>query len=146
MPSTQVLLKAVSLMLALFALPMSLLGFCCVITWQGLIFSAAAGLLGLGPLLYWIGDERGSVLQLWLGKIFSAAACIGFAVVLWQTPDAHTPETARIHSRYSDGGWHYDRFSIGSVLPEIDLPGHCTAAIAGTAAYIAAEITAEMTG
>lgn len=120
MPSPQVLLKAVSLMLALFALPMSLLGFCCVITWQGLLLSAAIGMLGIGPLLYWIGDERGSVLQVRLAKILLTLAGAGIALVLWQTPDAHMPETARIHSRYSDGGWHYDRFSVGSVLPEID--------------------------
>lgn len=120
MLSPQVILKSISLMLALFAVPLSLFGLCCVITWQGMLLSAAAGLLGLGPLLYWIGDERGSVLQMRLGITFFATACLGTAAVLWQTPDAHTPETARIHSRYSDGGWHYDRFSIGSVLPETD--------------------------
>ncbi len=120
MPSPQVLLKAASLLLALFALPLSLLGLCCVITWQGLLLSAAIGLLGLGPLLYWIGDDRGSVLQMRLAKSLLALAAAGIALVLWQTPDAHTPDSARIQSRYSDGGWHYDRFSIGSVLPEID--------------------------
>lgn len=120
MLSPQAILKSLALMLALFAVPLSLFGLCCVITWQGLLLSAAAGLLGLGPLLYWIGDERGSVLQMRLGITFVLAACIGSAAVLWQTPDARAPETARIHSRYSDGGWHYDRFSIGSVLPETD--------------------------
>lgn len=106
-------------MLALFAVPLSLFGLCCVITWQGMLLSAA-GLLGLGPLLYWIGDERGSVLQMRLSKTMLALAATGIMVVLWQTPTAHTPETARIHSRYSDGGWHYDRLALGSMLPEID--------------------------
>lgn len=120
MPSPQVLLKAASLMLALFALPLSLFGICCVITWQGLLLFAVIGLLGISPLLYWIGDERGSVLQMRLAKTLLALACAGIMAVLWQVPDARTSEASRIHSRYSDGGWHYDRFSIGSVLPEID--------------------------
>ncbi|MFC5454184.1 alpha/beta hydrolase [Prosthecobacter fluviatilis] len=120
MLSPQVILKSLALMLALFAVPLSLFGLCCVITWQGTLLSSAAGLLGLGPLLYWIGDKRGSTQQMRLGKIFVVTACIAAAVVLWQTPDARTSEASRIHSRYSDGGWHYDRFSIGSVLPEID--------------------------
>lgn len=120
MPSPQVILKSLALMLALFALPLSLFGLCCVITWQGLLLSAAFGMLGIGPLLYWIGDERGSVLQMRLAKTLLALACAGITTVLWQTPDARTSEASRIHSCYSDGGWHYDRFSIGSVLPEID--------------------------
>ncbi|MBN8421278.1 MAG: hypothetical protein J0L73_20355 [Verrucomicrobia bacterium] len=120
MSSPLVLLKAFALLLALFLGPLSMFGLCCMVTWQGLLLSAAIGALGIGPLLYWIGDERGSVLQMRLAQILLAVAGAGIALVLWQIPDAHTPETARIHSRYSDGGWHYERFATGSVLPEID--------------------------
>ncbi|WP_395747524.1 alpha/beta hydrolase [Prosthecobacter sp.] len=120
MLSPQVLLKSIALVLALVLLPLSLFGLCCVVTWAGVVLSASMGLLGIAPLLYWIGDERGSVLQMRLGKVLPALACAGIALVVWHTPDGHTPETARIHSRYADGGWHYYRFSLGGLLPEID--------------------------
>lgn len=120
MSSPLALLKALALMLALFLGPVALLGLCCMVTWHGLLLSASLGLLAVGPLLFWIGDERGSVIQMQMGKIFPVLACIGAAAALWYTPDARTPETARIHSRFSDGGWHYDCSSIGSFLPEID--------------------------
>jgi len=120
MSSPLVLLKAFALMLALVLAPLAVFGLCCMYTWQGKLLSAASGLLAISPLLYWIGDERGSMIQMQLGKISPLAACVGVAVALCQTPDAHTSATARIHSRFSDGGWHYDRSSIGSLLPEID--------------------------
>ena len=120
MSSPLVLLKAFALLLALALVPLAVFGFCCLVTWQGLLLSAAIGLLAISPLLYWIGDERGSVLQMRLGKFFPLVACFGAAVAFWQAPDAHTPETARIHSRFANGGWHYNRYSIGSLLPEID--------------------------
>lgn len=120
MSSPLAILKAFALILALFLGPMALFGLCCMVTWQGRLLSAAVGLLAISPLLFWIGDERGSVLLMRLGKFLPLLACMGAAVVLWQTPNAHTPESARIHSRFSEGGWHYDRYSIGSLLPEID--------------------------
>lgn len=120
MSSPLAILKAFALMLALFLGPMAVFGLCCMVTWQGMLLSASVGLLGISPLLFWIGDERGSVLQMKLGKVLPLVACAGAAVVLWQVPDAHTPETAKIHSRFSYGGWHYDRYSLGSILPEID--------------------------
>jgi predicted esterase len=120
MSSPFVLLKAFALLLVLALVPLAVFGLCCMVTWQGMLFSAAIALLAISPLLFWIGDERGSVLQMRLGKFLPLVACVGAAATLWQTPDAHTPETARIHSRFSDGGWHYDRYSVGSLLPEID--------------------------
>lgn len=120
MPSPQALLKALALMLALIALPLSLFGLCCVITWQGLLFCASAGLLAFAPLLWWIGFERGSELQIRLGMALLALASAGGMIILWQTPDGHTDETAKIHSRFAGGAWHYDRSSMGSILPEID--------------------------
>lgn len=120
MSSPLVLLKAFAHMLAVVLAPLAVFGLCCMHTWQGMLLSTSIGLLAVSPLLFWIGDERGSVIQVRLGKIAPLMACVGVAVALWQTPDAHTSETARIHSRFSDGGWHYDRCSIGSLLPEID--------------------------
>ncbi len=120
MSSPFVLLKAFALLLVLALVPLAVFGLCCMVTWQGMLLSAAIALLAISPLLFWIGDERGSVLQMRLGKFLPLVACVGAAATLWQTPDAHTPETARIHSRFSDGGWHYDRYSVGSLLPETD--------------------------
>ncbi len=120
MSSPLALLKAFALLLALFLGPLSMIGLICMVTWQGMLLSAAIGLLAISPLLFWIGDERGSVLQMRLGKILPLVACVCAAATLWQTPAAHTPETAKIHSRFSDGAWHYDRFSVGSFIPEID--------------------------
>ncbi len=120
MSSPLAILKAFALILALFLGPLSMFGLCCMVTWQGMLLSAAFGLLAISPLLFWLGDERGSVFQMRLGKIAPLAACVGVAAALWHTPNAHTPETAKIHSRFSDGGWHYERGSIGSLLREID--------------------------
>lgn len=120
MSSPLVLLKAFALLLALVLAPLAVLGLCCMHTLQGMLLSTSIGLLAVSPLLYWIGNERGSVIQVRFGKIAPIVACVGVAVALWQTPDAHTSETARIHSRFSEGSWHYDRSSIGSLLPEID--------------------------
>ncbi|MEZ5384538.1 MAG: hypothetical protein R3F13_03375 [Prosthecobacter sp.] len=120
MSSPLALLKALALLLALILMPIALIALACVVTWPGTILGVSLGLLGLGPLLFWIGDERGAILQLRLGKAFLALGVIGLTSTVWRAPDGHTLENARIHSRYADGGWHYERFAFGNVLPEID--------------------------
>lgn len=120
MPSPFALLKALTLLLALILVPMALIALICVVTWPGRVLGASVGLIGIGPLLWWIGDERGSIRQLRLGQAFLVLGVVGMIGVVWRAPDGHTPESARIHSRYADGGWHYERFAFGNVLPEID--------------------------
>lgn len=114
------LLRALTLLLALGLVPFAVLAFCCVVTWQGKTLFLSLAMLGFGPLLWWIGDERGSDLQLRWSKILMLAAVLGLAVVAWQAPDGHASSAARVHSRYANGGWHYDRLALGNVLPEID--------------------------
>lgn len=120
MSSPFVLLKAFALLLALILVPVSVVALLCVVTWPGRVLGVSVGLIGIGPLLFWIGDERGSIIQLRLGKAFLVLGVIGLAAMVWRAPDGHTPESARIHSCYADSGWHYERFSFGNVLAEID--------------------------
>ena len=120
MSSPLALLKAFAMLLALTLVPLAVVTLICVVTWPGRLLGVSLGMIGIGPLLFWIGDERGSSLQLRLGKAFLVLGVIGWMAVIWRAPDGHTPKNARIHSRYADGGWHYERFSFGNVLPEID--------------------------
>jgi pimeloyl-ACP methyl ester carboxylesterase len=36
------------------------------------------------------------------------------------SPNGAPRKDARVQNRYSDGGWHYPRFALGALLPEID--------------------------
>jgi pimeloyl-ACP methyl ester carboxylesterase len=36
------------------------------------------------------------------------------------SPNGRPRKNARVQNRYSDGGWHYPRFALGTLLPEID--------------------------
>lgn len=120
MSSPIALLKALALLLALILVPVAVVTLICVVTWPATVLGVSVGLIGIGPLLFWIGDERGSILRLRLGKAFLVLGVVGVVRMVMQAPDGNTPEGARIHSRYADGGWHYERFAFGNVLPEID--------------------------
>lgn len=113
-------LKAFLLLAALVLLPLGIFGLYCLRTWQGLLLSAAAGAIGLGPLLWSIGQERKSSTQTAGGKCLLSAGLACVIMIGLLAPDGHTPEPSHIHTRFSDGSWHYDRFSIGSIVPEID--------------------------
>jgi pimeloyl-ACP methyl ester carboxylesterase len=120
MSSPLSLLKAFVLLLTLVALPIAVFGLCCTVTWEGRLLSASVGAISLGPLLWCIGHERGSLLQGRMGKMLLVAGVAGFAFVDRRAPDGHTAEGAKIHTRYSTNGGRYIRWSIGSLLPEID--------------------------
>ena len=120
MCSPLVLLKAFVLLLALVLLPLAVFGLCCTVTWEGRLLSASVGAISLGPLLWCIGHERGSLLQGRMGKMLLVAGVAGFALVDWRAPDGLTAEGAKIHTRYSTSGGRYIHWSIGSLLPEID--------------------------
>lgn len=120
MSSPLVLLKAFVLLLALILGPMAVIGLCCTVTWQGMLLSAAIGMIGLGPLLVCIGHERESLRQRWLGEGLLLAGLAGLAVVDWQSPDGRTDVSARVHARYSASHGRSVPWSIGSLLPDID--------------------------
>ena len=68
MTSPLALLKAAVLLLALVCVPVALGLGLCSITWTGVGLGLAVGMMGCGPLLWCIGDERCSTRQIWLGK------------------------------------------------------------------------------
>lgn len=120
MSSPSALLKAAILLLALVCAPLAAGLMLCSVTWTGAGLGFAVGMIGGGPLLWCVGDERGSWKQLRLGQCllgFGVAGGFGIAML---APDGHTPAAARIHSRFADGRWHHSRFNPGNVLPEID--------------------------
>lgn len=120
MTSPLALLKAAVLLLALVCVPVALGLGLCSITWTGVGLGLAVGMMGCGPLLWCIGDERCSTRQVWLGKgLLGLGLALGMGLAM-QAPDGHTAESARMHSRFADGGWHHARFGFGNVLPEID--------------------------
>jgi len=120
MSSLLAILKSILLIAAFVLIPLSILGLSCMRTWQGLLLSIAAGAMGLGPLLWCIGHERESPRQIVGGKssLLAGLACV--IMIGFLAPAGHTPVSSPIHTRFSDGAWHYDRISIGSIIPEID--------------------------
>lgn len=120
MTSPLALLKAFVLLLALVLVPVAVVMLACGVTWTGLGLGLAVGMVGIGPLLWCIGDERCSTRQVWLGKGLLGLGLAMGAGLITQAPDGRTPESARMHSRYADGGWHHTRYGFGNVLPEID--------------------------
>lgn len=120
MSSPLALLKAGVLMLALICMPAAWGLALCSVTWTGVGLGLAVGMIGGGPLLWCIGDERGSMRQLRLGQSMLGLGVAGGLGLAMLAPGGHTPETARMHSRDADGGRLHSRFSLGNVLPEID--------------------------
>jgi hypothetical protein len=68
MSSPLALLKAFVLPLVLVCLPVAVVMLACGVTWTGLGLGLAVGMVGIGPMLGSIGDERCSRLQVRLGK------------------------------------------------------------------------------
>jgi predicted esterase len=82
------------------------------------MFAIGALLLGAAPALAWLRPgvprlQRAGVaaFALWL------LITLGLILV---SPNGSPPKNARVQNRYSDGDWHYQRFALGALLPEID--------------------------
>lgn len=115
-----VLLRASVLLTAFFLLPFAGGIVCCVKTWGGYLVGLSLGLVGLGPLLWCIGDERGSQTQVRFAKVVLLLGIIGLSGAVLRSPDGRTAESSHIHSRSADQGWCYPRFTFGNILPELD--------------------------
>jgi len=112
------LLRVFSLGWAVVVCPISALLLLTAATRQGMMFAIAALLLGVSPALVWLqpgrrGLRRAGVVTfaLWL------LVALGLILV---SPNGAPQKNARVQNRYSDGGWHYPRFTLGALLPEID--------------------------
>ena len=112
------LLRIFSLAWAVAVCPISALLLLTCATWLGMMFAIGALLLGVAPALVWLrpGSPR-----------LRRAGVVAFALWLFITlglilvsPNGSPPKNARVQNRYSDGGWHYQRFALGALLPEID--------------------------
>lgn len=114
------LLGAAVLLLALVLVPAGLLGLCCVVTLLGACFFLGLFLLGLGPLCWYVGHERDRQdWRSWGQALLVVSVCLG-GVVLFKAPSGRAAEASGMHTRYSDGGWHYDRTGLSNLLPELD--------------------------
>ncbi|MGV3661192.1 MAG: hypothetical protein ACO1TE_13480 [Prosthecobacter sp.] len=114
------LLRALVLLLALAVVPFALLGLCCVVTWEGRLLFLGAVLLGTGPLLWCLGEERDRTGQTRLGQALLLAGVALLIVMISRAPDGKAPADGRMHTRFSKGAWHYDCGSFAAILPEID--------------------------
>ncbi|GEP41986.1 alpha/beta hydrolase family protein [Brevifollis gellanilyticus] len=114
------LLKAFILALALMLVVGSMILMMVASEGTGRWIGGFALLVGIGPWLWCIGAERKSKVQVRMSQGFLAFGVAALLVMAPLAPDGHTSESARLHSRYSNGGWHYPRIHPGSAVPEID--------------------------
>lgn len=115
----KVLLKAFTLALAFMLVTAAALLMAGAVGATGRLFGVFVCLLGTAPWLWCIGKERKSSLQVRMGQVCLTVGAIGLVVMASLSPDGRTADTASLHHRYSDGGWHYQRFHPGGALPEI---------------------------
>jgi predicted esterase len=112
------LLRVFCLAWAIAICPVSALLLVTCATWPGMMFGIGALLLGAAPALLWL---RPGIPRLRLvGMVAFALWLLITLGLILVSPDGAPPKDARVQNRYSDGGWHYQRFTLGALLPEID--------------------------
>lgn len=115
-----VLARMASLMLALVVTPLSLLLLFVGQSFESVLFGIAGVMIGLSPLLVFIGIEIDRLWPQWAGGL----GCLCWAgLTVWLVmlaPDGHLPEGARIQHRYTEGKWGFQRQALGNLLPELD--------------------------
>lgn len=115
-----VYVRAAALLWALLVGPLAIAGLFCMVTWRGAGLMGAFLAMGMGPLLWCIGDERESKQQKKWGIVFVWLGLIAFCGLAQTAVGSQPLSGSRIESRFSKSGWRFDRFSIGNLLPEID--------------------------
>ncbi|EDY16120.1 Dipeptidyl aminopeptidase/acylaminoacyl-peptidase-like protein [Chthoniobacter flavus Ellin428] len=115
------LLRVFSVAWAVAVCPISALLLLTAVTGRGRMFAIGALLLGAAPALAWL--RRSGSQGRWRTTAGLAAfvlwGLITFGLVV-VSPNGAPRKDARVQNRYSDGGWHYPRFALGALLPEID--------------------------
>lgn len=101
-----------------FFLSLGLLFVCQTI--EGMGFAVAGMALGLAPILATIAWEKRSR-SLWIAAV--AALMTWSLITAWlfiRAPDGHTSAKACVQHRYIGSQWHFRRFILGNLLPEVD--------------------------
>ncbi len=118
MSPSALLLRAASLVWAAAVCPLATLLLMTCVTLPGMAFAIGALLLGIAPAIAWVHNgplrfRRAAFVPLggWL------LITLGLVIA---SPNGRPREGARVQNRYSEGGWNYQRFALGALLPEID--------------------------
>jgi len=111
-------LRVFSLGWAVAVCPISALLLLTAATRQGMMFAIAALLLGVSPALVWLQPGRRGLRCAGMAA-FALWLLITLGLIL-VSPNGAPQKNARVQNHYSDGGWHYLRFTLGALLPEID--------------------------
>jgi hypothetical protein len=114
------LLRVFSLAWAPAVCPISALLLLTVATGRGMMFAIGALLLGAAPALAWLRPGRQGLRRATAGLVASTLWLLITLGLILVSPNGAPRKNARVQNRYSDGGWHYPRFALGALLPEID--------------------------
>jgi len=87
-------------------------------TLAGFLFACGAFLLGTAPAMALLKSHRRGLRR---AALIPFGGWVAITVGLFlAAPNGRPREGARVQNRYDDGAWHYQRFALGALLPEID--------------------------
>jgi pimeloyl-ACP methyl ester carboxylesterase len=114
------LLRSLGMAIGLIAIGLCVLLLCVCRTGEGVLFAVAGINLGLVPVLVAVGWERSRrlFLRCALGAFVAWAAVT--VVLCVRSPEGHSTANARVQHRYTNGQWHFRRWVLGNLLPEVD--------------------------
>ncbi len=89
-------------------------------TMNGRIVALAC--LALGLCLGLVGLFRKSPARWWWCSVVGTGGVglILSGLALIRAPDGRTVESDRVQNRYTGGGWHFQRYALGNIVPELD--------------------------
>ena len=116
LPPRMLLLRIFSLAWAIAVCPISALLLLTGATGRGMMFAIGALLLGAA----WLRPGRQGLRRATAGVVAFALWLLITLGLILASPNGAPRKSARVQNRYSSGGWHYPRFALGSLLPEID--------------------------
>lgn len=114
--------RFLSLLFAVMTVPLAVTLLCVAQSIEARVFAAGGILIGLGPLLFYMGKERESPRMEWVGLL----ACLMWASsIVWlafRAPSGTVADEkqALIQHRFVKEGIYYQKHSPGNLLPELD--------------------------